>query len=232
MKYHKVIKNVSYNQHEILYNIQQLHNNGQDYDCDMTYSRGGFYGKFYIPNTEGSSEQIILTPPKYKFDIVPQFDDVVKIEKDGLLPLDNNSINSIVIDLPFVIAPHNAPSLINDGINKSNLIIKRFSCYYPASEMFTSYSHWLQEAFRVLKDNGICVFKCQNTISSGKFYCTEEYAWLEAQKKGFYVLDRFILLAKARLISGKIKKQRHARNFSSTFWVFQKSTKKNINYYQ
>ena len=42
---------------------------------------------------------------------------------------------------------------------------------------------------------------------------------------GFYVLDRFTLLAKARLISGKIKKQQHARNFSSVFWVFEKNGK-------
>lgn len=43
-------------------------------------------------------------------------------------------------------------------------------------------------------------------------------------------MDQFFLIAKARLISGKIKTQQHARKFSSTFFVFKKSIKKRVNY--
>ena len=47
--------------------------------------------------------------------------------------------------------------------------------------------------------------------------------------------DKFILEAKARLISsGKIKKQQHARKYTSVFMVFKKYTKpksKNFNYF-
>ena len=40
------------------------------------------------------------------------------------------------------------------------------------------------------------------------------------------IKDKFILEAKARLISGsKIKKQQHARKYTSTFWVFKKDEK-------
>ena len=46
MEFDKVIKSISYNQHEILYNIMQLYNNGEPFDCDMTYSKGKFYGRF------------------------------------------------------------------------------------------------------------------------------------------------------------------------------------------
>ena len=233
MEYNEVIKSTSYNQHEILKNIQILHNNGKEYDCDMTYSCGNFYGEFEIKDEEGNARKICIKEPKYKFDVFPQFDDVVKINPDDKLPLEDNSIESIVIDLPFVISPHTAPSVVNGCNEKSNLIFKRFSSYYPVSEMFKSYTHWLEEAFRVLKKDGICVFKCQNTISGSVFYCTEEYSWMEAQRIGFYVLDRFTLLAKARLISGKVKNQQHARNFSSVFWVFKKGGKhKTVNYYK
>lgn len=229
MEHKKVIKNTSHNQHEILHNIMVLHNNSKPYECDITYSKGKFYGIFKI-----NGSLIEIPQPKYKFDVSPVMSDVVKIEPMGKLPLDDNSVESIVIDLPFVIAPKNSASIINDdNTKKRNIIFKRFSSFYPVSELLESYSHWINEAYRVLKENGICVFKCQNTISSSTFYCTEEYSWMEAQKCGFYVQDKFILCAKQRIISGKIKNQQHARNYTSVFWVFRKGGKhKTVNYYK
>ena len=221
----RTIKNISYSNAEILNNIITLHNNGEPFQCDMTYSKGNFYGKFKV-----DEQDLEIHPPTFKFDVNPQLDCVSKIEPWGTLPLDDESISSIVIDLPFVIAKQTVPSMVNpkDG---SNIIIKRFGSYYPYSELFKSYSHWLQEAWRVLKDDGICVWKCQNTITSSKFICSEEYSWMAAQKQGFYVLDKFILIAKNRLISSKVKKQQHARNYTSTFYVFKKGGKiKPINY--
>ena len=58
---------------------------------------------------------------------------------------------------------------------------------------------------------------------------SSEYSWYIATKIGFYTVDEFILLAKNRLHSGKIKKQYHARKFHSKFYVFKKSNKR-INY--
>ena len=80
-----IIKNFSYNQKEILYNIMTLHNNGKPYDCDITASTLKFYGgkkddKFYIPE------------PKHLFDVYPQFDKVQKIMPFTKLPLEDNSI--------------------------------------------------------------------------------------------------------------------------------------------
>lgn len=227
MEYNKVIKNISYNQHEILYNIMRLHNNGNGFECDITYSKGKFYGK-YKGVVDGVSQEIEIPQPPYKFDICPQTEDTIKIESFGKLPLEDNSVSSIVVDLPFVITK--GPSL-NENKKGANVIHKRFSGYENPTDLYKSYSHWLKEAYRVLKEDGILVWKCQNTISGSKFYCTEEFSWMEAQKQGFYVLDRAILLAKNRLCSGKIQKQCHFRNFSCSFWVFQKSKKyKTIDY--
>ena len=46
MKPVEVIKSISYNQHEILRNILDLHCGGNGPDVDITYSVGNFYGKF------------------------------------------------------------------------------------------------------------------------------------------------------------------------------------------
>ena len=222
-----VIKNISYDQKEILWNIMQLYNQGRPFDCDMTASKLKFYeyskkAKYNIPE------------PKYLFDVIPQSDKIKKIEPLSKLPLEDNSIDSIVIDLPFVISPPNAPSAKSDK-KGSMIIFNRFHAYYPVDEMYRSYMHWISEAYRVLKENGTCVFKTQSTISGGVQHNTEEYSYMCAQKVGFTGEDKFYLQAKARLISsGKIKQQQHARKYTSVFWVFKKTLKKknkNFNYF-
>ena len=216
----KLIKSIGYNQHQLINDMLYMHNDNKGIDVDITYSSGKFYGTF----KQNNGEKFTIEQPKHCFDIEPQFDYVKKIEPWGKIPLDDKSVDSIMIDLPFVCAPKNSKS-IKENKKGSNIIFKRFASYYPIGELYASYNHWLNEAFRILKDGGKCFFKCQNTISGSKYYCTEEYSWLAAQEIGFYVLDRFTLLAKSRLISGKIKKQQHARNFSSVFWVFEKNGK-------
>lgn len=232
--YKDVIRSISYDQHEILFNIMKLHNNGKPFDCDMTYSSGKLYGEYYVDTLDGNKIRIEIPQPKYKYDVCPQTEDTVKIEPLGKLPLEDNSISSIVIDLPFVVSPHNAPSIVNNNGDKSkNIIFNRFSGYYPWYTMPQSYEHWINEAYRVLKNEGILVFKTQSTISGGKNIMMPYFSWMVAEKCGFYTLDEFIILAKNRLHSGKIKKQEHARKFHSHFFVFKKSLReKPLNYFK
>lgn len=219
-----IIKNISFDQSEILYNIGQLYNNGScQFDADMTASSLGFYnnarGKYIIPE------------PKILMDVYPQREDIIKIDKWGDLPLEDGSIHSIVIDLPFVISPENAPSA-KEAKDGSSLIYKRFSAYYPVDNMYLSYYNWLLNAYRVLDEGGICIFKCQSCISGGIKHNIEEFSFMAAQRLGFKMVDKFTLLAKARLISpGKYKdgKQQHARSYTSMFLVFKKEETKKRN---
>lgn len=231
IEYNEVIRSVSYSQHEILYNIMKLHNRGKPFDCDMTYSIGKFYGKFSVETANGERREIEIPQPRLKFDVCPQMDDVVKIEPNGKLPLEDGSIESIVVDLPFVICPRTAPSVVNDdGSKKRNIIFKRFSSYYPVGEMLESYEHWIQECYRVLKPNGVCVWKTQSTISGRKNIMTPYFSWIVAEETGFTTHDEFILCAHNRIHSGKIRTQEHARKFHSHFLVFKKDTKLKVDY--
>ena len=209
-----IIRNYSYDQTEILHNIGVLYNNGSDqFDADMTASSLGFYGK-----GKGMYE---IPVPKILMDVCPLSDGIVKIEKWGPLPLKDKSISSLVIDLPFVISPANAPS-IKEKKKDANLIYERFHGYYPVDNLYLSYYHWLSEASRVLKNNGICIFKCQSCISGGIRHNIEEFSFMAAQRLGFKMEDKFTLLAKARLISpAKYKRgQKHSRSYTSQFLVF------------
>ncbi len=216
-----IIKNISYDQSEILYNIGQLYNGGScQFDADMTASTLGFY------NGRGNGKYVI-PEPKILMDVFPQRDDIKQIERWGPLPLEDGSIHSLVIDLPFVISPANAPSAKSQK-KDANLIYHRFSAYYPVDNLYLSYYHWLREAYRVLDEGGICIFKCQSCISGGIRHNIEEFSFMAAQKFGFKMVDKFNLLAKARLISpGKYKdgKQKHSRSYTSLFLVFLKEEK-------
>ena len=215
-----IIKNVSYHQTEILHNIGIIYNNGSDqFDADMTASTLGFYGK-----GRGKYE---IPEPKVLMDVCPTREDILKIEKWGKLPLEDKSIKSLVIDLPFVISPANAPSAVTDKEGAS-LIYKRFAGYYPVDNLYLSYYHWLSEASRVLEDGGICIFKCQSCISGGIRHNIEEFSFMAAQRLGFKMEDKFTLVAKARLISPDRYKsgQKHSRSYTSQFLVFIKDPKR------
>lgn len=223
MKQDSVIKNISFDQKEILHNIMMLYNNGEPFDCDITASTLNFYRK-------KKNDKYSIPKPKYLFDVYPQTDEIVKITPFEKIPLEDNSIHSIVVDLPFLICPKTAPSIL-DGSDKHNKMQKRFSHFYPLEELIYNQYWWLKECFRVLDDGGIVVWKMQNNISGGKQIWSSDFASLAAQAHGFYKKDEFILQAKTRLISGKIKQQKHSRKYTSSFFVFLKDEKNKMNRY-
>lgn len=221
-----IIRNVSYDQSEILHNIMELYNDGKPFECDMTASTLAFYRK-----TKGDAYEI--PTPKILFDVAPQVEGCQRIEPYKPLPLENESIGSIVIDLPFIISSMEAPSKDKDG---SNMIMNRFASFYPVDLLYFNYAYWIAEAYRVLKPDGFVVFKTQSVISGGIRINTEAYSFMCAMYNGFTVEDQFTLVAKNRLISpSKYKRQMHARSYTSQFFVFKRTIKKkskDFNYWE
>ena len=204
-----MIKTISYSQEEIIKNILKLHSPSGVIDCDTTYSKGNFYNDTDIEK------------PKYKFDIVPQLDEVQYADSRNL-PLANESIGCIMFDPPFLATTGKSLTVTND----SNKINKRFGVYPSEKELHQFYIDSMREAYRVLSHNGILIFKCQDKVSSGKQYMSHCFVYNEAIKQGFYPKDLFILLAKNRIVANwQVKNQKNARKYHSYFWVFQKSNK-------
>lgn len=202
-----MIKSTSYDQAEIIQSILNLYVPSQQIDCDPTYSKGNFYR-----NTG-------ITPPRYKFDILPQNEDV-QFGDSRNLPLESDSLNSIMFDPPFLATTGKSLRVDND----SNAINKRFGVYPSEKELHRFYVDSLKEAYRVLKKNGILVFKCQDKVSSGKQYMSHVFVANEAVKAGFYPKDLFVLLSKNRLVADwQVRNQKHSRKFHCYFWVFEKN---------
>ena len=205
-----MIKSISYDQSEIIKNILELHVKSKKINCDPTYSIGNFY-----KNTG-------IKIPKYRYDINPQVEGV-KFGDSRNLPLKDCSIECEMFDPPFLATT--GQSLIKN--DESNIINKRFGVYRSEKQLYQFYIDSLKEAYRILKDKGILIFKCQDKISSGKQYLSHVFIINEAIKIGFYPKDLFILLAKNRLVADwQVKNQKNARKFHSYFIVFEKCNKK------
>lgn len=205
-----MIKSISYNQEEIIKNILELHVPDKKIDCDPTYSKGNFY-------KSGEIER-----PEFVFDILPKYDYVQKADCRDL-PLEDSSINTIMFDPPFLATT--GKSLEED--DGSNIINKRFGVYPSEKELHKFYKDSLLEFHRILKNDGILIFKCQDKISSGKQYMFHVFIHNCAVEVGFYPKDLFLLLVNNRIVADwQLKNQKNARKFHSYFWVFQKSNKK------
>lgn len=208
-----MIKSISYNQEQIIKDILKLHVPKGVIDCDPTYSKGNFY------NNTG------IKPPKYRYDIEPQIAGV-EVSDCRDLPLQNNSLDCIIFDPPFLATT--GQSLKSNDSN--NIINKRFGVYTNEKELHKFYVDSLAEFHRVLKDKGILIFKCQDKISSGKQYLSHVFIVNEAVRIGYYPKDLFVLLAKNRIVADwQVKNQKNARKFHSYFLVLEKS-KKRIEY--
>lgn len=105
-------------------------------------------------------------------------------------------------------------------------INKRFGVFPTEKLLHTFFKQSLKEFYRILKKNGILIFKCQDKVSSGKQYLSHIFIVNEAIEIGFYPKDLFILLARNRIVADWQKNQKNARKFHSYFIVFQKSSKR------
>ena len=203
-----MIKTVYESDQEIICNILDLHSPNGCIDLDPTYSTGRFY------------KSGIIKEPKLRFDIEPR--DVRVIESDVRdLPLGDESIQTTVFDPPFLATT--GPSLKK---SEGNVINRRFGVYPNEKELHQFYIDSLKELYRVTKQGGILIFKCQDKVSSGTQYFSHVFIHDEAQKVGWYAKDLFILKAKNRIVANWQRNQKHARKFHSYYWVFQKSSKK------
>jgi tRNA G10 N-methylase Trm11 len=183
---------------EILKAISDIHLRGEWFDIDCTYSKGVFYKN--IPQ------------PKYKSDIEPLFDDVMKIDATEMKGIANDTFNSIVFDPPFLFRKRK--SINNDRI------CARFSYFTSYEELIEMYQKSLNQFMRVLKKGGYLCFKCQD-MTDGKFYCTHNEIINYATSIGFTLKD-IIIKATTQKLQREAKQQNCVAKVHSYWLIFKK----------
>ena len=193
-----MIKSVNDNQPNLIKDILALYC-PDGIDLDPTYSKGNFYKN--------------IEQPRLKSDLFPQSSEVIQSDAANLW-LEDSSISSIMFDPPFV-AGHTKEK-------PTGIIGERFHGFRYVPDLWEWYDKCLKEFHRVLKPNGVLIFKCQDTVSSGKQWLSHVHIINKAEELGFYSKDLFILTAKNRIIGHNHQNQQHARKFHSYFLVFVK----------
>lgn len=193
MRYLSVFKTDS----EILKAISDIHLKGQWFDLDCTYSKGVFYKD--------------IQQPKLKSDIIPLYNDVIQADSQELNFVEDNSLNSIVFDPPFLFRNRKA-------LNKDK-ICARFSYFKSHEELLDMYKKSMVAINKKLKKGGILAFKCQD-MSDGKFYCTHNDIINFATNNGFILKD-IIIKATTQKLQRDAKQQNCVAKVHS-YWLILK----------
>ena len=187
------------NEQELIKALIQIHNNNKDIECDPMYFKGNFW-------------KDDLNKPKYKFDLNPQVPECEYGDATNL-PLENEILNSIILDPPFLFGIHGKTNQYYSA--KTHTIFKDFD------ELENCYKGILSNAYRVLKKNGLLIFKCQDyTDSKTTMTHCKVYEW--ATELGFYAKDIAILNIPQHKVYNGNTTQRHLRKVHTYFWVFIK----------
>ena len=194
-----VVKSISDNEDEILLGIMKLHNNGDPFCADVTYSVGGLYRN-------------AVPAPALKFDIAPAAPDVKQADVCAL-PLAERSIKSVIFDPPFMFNPHGS------ALTK-NAAAGRYTMFPKWDDLERVYKGALGEFCRVLKPKGIVAFKCQD-YTDAKTTMTHCLLYQWATERGFYAKDIFIRYRNNGPAYNPALRQKHARKFHSYWWVFE-----------
>ena len=161
---------------DILMAIDDIFLKNKWFDLDCTYSKGVFYTN--IPE------------PRIKSDLAPQTTGVIESDCTKLDFIEDNSLNSIVFDPPFLFRKRNSEN--NDRISAR---FTYFSSYEQLQEM---YRNSLSCFYKKLKLNGFVFFKCQD-MTDGKFYCTHNFIINYAINNGYVLKDIIIKTSKTKL---------------------------------
>lgn len=82
------------------------------------------------------------------------------------------------------------------------------------------------EAWRVLRDEGVLIVKCQDEVSANRQHLTHVEIINEYEELGFYTKDLFVVVRSNKPSVSRLKRQVHARKNHSFFLVFIKKVRK------
>lgn len=148
------------------------------------------------------------------------------------LPYEAESLDALILDPPYM-----------EGLLRSNKDHKAgnggfsaFREYYSNGDESSDGPKWHgavtdlyfragAEAYRVLRDEGVMIVKCQDEVSANRQWLTHVEIINHYENLGFYTKDLFVVVRQNKAGITRLKKQIHARKNHSYFLVFVKVPK-------
>jgi hypothetical protein len=151
------------------------------------------------------------------------------------LPYEDGTMDAVVFDPPYMHTPggtaHNGHQNYEayyrnnngNGNSNSNGASKK---YHEA--VLDLYFRAAEEAWRVLRHDGIYIVKCQDEVCANRQRLTHVEIINELESTGFVVEDLFVVVRRNRPGVSRLMRQVHARKNHSYFLVFRKPKRRTV----
>lgn len=149
------------------------------------------------------------------------------------MPYADESIDCVVLDPPYMEGLFRRSQTQLAGVGSYASFRETYSNGSPFSgeakyhqavlDLYYKAGH---EAYRVLRNRGILIVKCQDEVSANRQHLTHVEIINYYCSLGFYPKDLFVLVRPSRPAVSRIKRQVHARKNHSYFIVFVKEAPK------
>ena len=174
--------------------------------ADVTYGKGVFWNK--------------VSPGTY--DLLPT--DIMTGTDCRALPYEDGTIDCVVFDPPYMHSPggtaHSGHQPYESYYKNNGTGNRTDSKYHEA--VLDLYGDGGKEAYRVLRDHGVLIVKCQDEVCSNRQRFTHVEIMREYEGLGFVAEDIFVVMRNNRPGVSRMARQVHARKNHSYFIVFWK----------
>lgn len=182
--------------------------------ADVTYGKGVFWR-----NVDRS-----------QYNLLPS--DIQKGVDCRKLPYADDSLDAVVLDPPYMEGLFRKEKQHMAGSGTYGAFRQHYSNGEETKDgprwheaVLDLYSRAGDEAYRVLKPNGVLIVKCQDEVSANQQRLTHVELIVYYESIGFYTKDLFVIVRQNRPAISRLKKQVHARKNHSYFVVFVKMPK-------
>ncbi len=172
--------------------------------ADVTYGKGVFWRKV----------------PKDAYNLLPS--DLASNVDCRKLVYKSGSIDCVVFDPPYMHTPGGTAHVNHqnyEGYYKNNQANSEKKYHEAVLDLYFSAA---REAWRVLRDGGIYIVKCQDEVCANQQRLTHVEVIDELQKYGFVTEDLFVVVRTGKPGVSRLLTQAHARKNHSYFVVFRK----------
>ncbi|MBI1744452.1 site-specific DNA-methyltransferase [Candidatus Acetothermia bacterium] len=203
------------NNADVFPQILQLHVPVGSIVADVTYGKGIFWKKV----------------PLLLYKLLPT--DIKTGVDCRNLPYKDESIDCVVLDPPYMEGLFRRSQSHLAGSGSHSAFRESYSNGSETTEgpryhdaVLGLYFKAGREAYRVLRNEGSLIVKCQDEVSANTQRLTHVEIINEYEKIGFYCKDLFVMIRSNRPVISRLKKQVHARKNHSYFLVFVKTKKR------